>query len=34
MIFELQKAISTGKMDKASGILAFFADNAKDHQYR
>ncbi|MDA0950834.1 MAG: DNA polymerase III subunit delta [Bacteroidetes bacterium] len=30
-VFELQKAISTGKMDKASGILAFFADNAKDH---
>jgi DNA polymerase III subunit delta len=30
-IFELQKAISTGNMNKASRILAFFADNAKDH---
>lgn len=30
-VFELQNAISSGKMDKASGILAFFADNAKDH---
>ncbi len=30
-VFELQKALSQGSMNKASDILAYFADNAKDH---
>ena len=30
-VFELQKALSLGSMNKASDILAYFAENAKDH---
>ena len=30
-VFELQKALSLGSMNNASDILAYFADNAKDH---